>query len=404
MAKKKELKNKSVKSGKAKYKKVKKAVNGLPDGAKVTLAVTAFVLVVAFLIVCYLNPAIYINFLNLFKEKEESHITQIVGDDVYVDELSDVEVHFVNVGQGDSIVIKLPDEAVVLIDAYNDDVLFDYLKNTLKLTTIDYVLATHSDNDHIGAMDKIFNNFEVKKVFRPYIKYVGSIDIGDIYNLENEDESKVVTTNVYGNFLQYLSKETYFDGTEIKDCEWEFFNYDSDFSRNIHYNNKVYTYTFDFLTPTVSVEDIEYEDVNSYSPIIKFSYSGTDVLLTGDAENEALDEFIGKYTSKEDKEYLDVEILKVGHHGSKTSTTQPLLDLIKPEVAVISCGEGNSYKHPHKEVLDLFLNHKENGLDALIALYRTDLNGNIVLNISTTGFKFELENSNLFPNMYDAPV
>ena len=394
MAKKKEVKNKANKSKQTKYKKVKKAINGLPDKAKISLAVTAFILVAAFLIVCYFNPAIYENFLNLFKEQEESHISSIVGDDVYVDKLSDVEIHFVDVGQGDSIVIKLPDETVMLIDAYNDNKLLTYLQNKLKITTIDYFVVTHSDRDHIDAADIIFKNFEVKKVFRPYILYNGDYD----FDLEFNKGNTEANSNVYRDFLTYLLEETYVDGNEVKSCEWEFFNYESDFSKNIHYQNNKYTFTFDFLTPAAKVEDIYYgNDTNSYSPIIKFSYCGTDVLFTGDAEAATLDELLSTYTSQDDLNYLDVEVLKLGHHGSKTSTTTPFLDVVKPEYAIASCGLGNSYGHPHKEVLDM-LSLKN------VALYRTDLCGNIVLNISTEDYEFLLDNNNVLPeDMFTAP-
>ena len=394
MAKKKDVKSKTTNKKSTKNKKVEKAIKKLPSKARVALAVIAFTLVAAFLIVCYFNPAIYQNILNLFKEKEESNITNIVGDDVYVNELTDVNVHFVNVGQGDSIVITLPDDTVMLIDAFNDATLLSYLKDTLKLTVIDYVLITHSDADHIGAMDKVFENFQVKKVFRPYIVYGDDNTFDASFN----KGSKEANSKTYKTFLELLSKETYVDGNQTKECEWEFFNHSSDFSKNIHYNNETYTFTFDFLTPTVEISDIAYGDVNSYSPIVKFSYAGTDVLFTGDAEHETLEEFLDKYTSETDKAYLDVEVLKLGHHGSKTSTTDPFLDVVKPEYAIASCGVDNSYGHPHAEVLDLMLNNN-------VTLYRTDLSGNIVLNISTTGFEFNIQNPNVSASdMYTAPT
>lgn len=373
-------------------KKIKKEVAGLPPLTKRIIAVVAFLIIAGFIVLCYLRPDFYQKLLNLFTPKQDNFVTSVEGDDVYVTKLKDLQIHFVDVGQGDSIVISLPDNTTMLIDAYNDANLLDYLKNTLKLTTIDYLLATHSDEDHIGAMDVVFENFEVKKVFRPYIKYNKDNAFSTDFNQGSIDAN----SNVYKNFLTLLYKETYVDGNETKPCEWEFFNYNSDFSKNIHYNNEVYTFTFDFLTPTVQVEDIEYDDKNSYSPIIKFSYMGTDVLFTGDAEHDTLDEFLGKYVSESDKQYLDVDVLKLGHHGSKTSTTKPFLDLVKPEYAIASCGEGNSYGHPHQEVLDL--------LAGSVTLYRTDLNGNIVLNVTPTNFTFNLENSQFFENMYNAPV
>lgn len=373
-------------------KKIKKEFEGLSPLTKRIIAVVAFLVIAGFIVLCYLRPDFYQKLLNLFTPKQDNFVTSVEGDDVYVAKLQDLQIHFVDVGQGDSIVISLPDNTTMLIDAYNDANLLDYLKNTLKLTTIDYLIATHSDEDHIDAMDVVFNNFQVKKVFRPYIKY----NKDNAFSSDFNQGSINANTDVYKYFLTLLSEETYVDGNETKPCEWEFFNYNSDFSKNIHYNNEVYTFTFDFLTPTVQVEDIKYGDKNSYSPIIKFSYMGTDVLFTGDAEHDTLDEFLGKYVSESDKQYLDVDVLKLGHHGSKTSTTKPFLDLVKPEYAIASCGVGNSYGHPHQEVLDLLVGS--------VTLYRTDLNGNIVLNVTPTDFTFNLENSQYFENMYDAPI
>lgn len=381
----------------AKTKKiVKKVVKNSSPKTKTALAIIAFLIIAVFILVCYFRPDVFNKILSLFNKQEDSFISRIEGDDVYVDKLVDVEVHFIDVGQGDSIFITLPDGTNMLIDAFNDSDLLSYLKDGLKVKVIDYVIATHSDADHIGAMDKIFENFEVKKVFRPYVKYGKDTILSSDFN----KGSKEANSNAYKTFLELLNIETYVSGSEVKNCEWEFFNYESDFSKNIHYNDSVYTFTFDFLTPTTSVDNIEYSDVNSYSPIIKFSYCDTDVLFTGDAEDETLDEFLNKYVSSEDREKLDVEVLKLGHHGSKTSTTAPFLDVIKPEYAVASCGEGNSYGHPHQEVLNLLHNETYN-----VALFRTDLHGNVVLKIGTEDYTFNVENPNVLPSeIYTAPA
>ncbi len=389
---------KSTKTAKKIDKKIQRAI---PTSAKRVIAVIAFTLIASFIILCYFRPDIYTNILNLFNDKPENHVTRIDGDDIYVDELLETKVHFVDVGQGDSIIIQLPDGANMLIDAFNDDALIDYAKNTLHITTFNYVLATHTDNDHINAMDEVFLNFEVQKVFRPYVKYTGNNQTS--YAEDFNKGGSNVTTNVYDAFLTALKNEKYYDSYEKKpkSCEWEFFNKDSDFAKNVHFNDQVYTYSFDFLTPTSEISDISYSNVNDYSPFVKFSYMGNDVLFTGDAEADAIEELINKYNSESDKAYLDVEVLKVGHHGSRTSTNDNLLDLIKPEFAVISCGSGNTHSHPHQDVLTRFVNKNVN-------LFRTDLNGNIVLtlnqnNISSDSFVVETQNEYTVDNMYVGP-
>ncbi len=388
---------KSSKTTKKIQKKIEKSIS---SSVKRIIAVVAFTLVASFIILCYFRPDIYTSILNLFNEKPKNYVTKIDGDDIYVEKLLDTKVHFVNVGQGDSIIIQLPDGSNMLIDAFNDDALIDYAKNKLNITTFNYVIATHSHDDHIDAMDEVFDNFIVQKVFRPYVKYKGDNDYASDFNLGGS----TVTTDVYDAFLTSIKNETYFDAYEnkTKPCEWEFFNCDSDFAKNVHYNGQVYTYSFDFLTPTSDVEDIKYSNLNDYSPFVKFTYLETEILFTGDAEEDALNELLSKYSSDSDKAYLDVDVLKVGHHGSRTSTTTDFLKVIKPEYAIISCGTGNSYYHPHQEVLHRFLNGD-------VKLFRTDLNGNIVLTIGqseidASNFTLDVSNKYTSDNMYIGPT
>jgi hypothetical protein len=193
------------------------------------------------------------------------------------------------------------------------------------------------------------------------------------------------SSNTYGIFLNAIRNEKYVEDGVTKDCEWEFFTYTSDFGSNIYYNGKKTTYIVDFLTPTMNLTDMNYEDANDYSPLIKVSYCDFDIMLTGDAETEAEKDFIKAYSiSDEYKNYLDVDLLKVSHHGSGTSTTDEFLQLVKPEMAVISCGEDNSYFHPHQQVLDRLLQYNCN------ILYRTDTNGDVVLTVESQG-AYELD-------------
>ena len=354
------------------------------------LTVVVMVLVMIFVLVCYFNPTIYAGILNLLRGETEQTYD---GEYLVVNTLDNAEVHFIDVGQGDSILITLPDYKNVLIDAgdkkaeYNAHII-DYLKENAHKTsgkvTIDYFILTHPDADHVGGADEIFEEFDVKKVFRPYVKYVGT---SDTYTKDFNKGTYEHRTVAYSEFLTALRDEKY--GANNAQCEWEFFNYQSDFSGGVIYNDVKYTYYFDFLTPTSAVESIRYKDINDYSPIIRFSYQNASVMLTGDAETEAENDFVSKYLGEE--EYLDVDVLKVGHHGSSTSSTQAFLNIIQPEYAVISCGEGNKYNHPHTPTLNRLF-----AMDC--SLYRTDLHGDIKMVIDSTGeFNFITDKVNLNP-------
>ncbi|MBO5927004.1 MAG: MBL fold metallo-hydrolase [Clostridia bacterium] len=352
----------------------------------VSFLLVAFILVMA--IICYLNPVLYNKILRLIGK------TDLLGNISHTDynstEDSAMIVHFIDVGQGDAILIELPDETKMLIDAgdnkiENNNKLVSYLTD-INITKIDYLIATHADADHIGGMDKIFYNFEVKKVYRPYVFYAGDdYSFSKIFN--KGASSYAQSSKTYGGFLNDILNETYVENGKTKKCDWVFFDsYNHDFGGNIYYEGVNIKYAVDFLTPTSDLSKLEYADANDYSPIIKVSYGDFDLLLTGDAEKSSEAEFVKAYSEKEEYiNYVDVELLKVGHHGSGTSTSKAFLNLIKPEYAVISCGEGNSYFHPHQEVLDRLINANCQNV------YRTDNNGDIVLTIKRSGeFKFDV--------------
>ncbi len=364
---------------KIKKKDVKKAVKIAKKYPKVIIAL-AIILVVAFILYCYFNPNFYNKLFN------KTNYNQIDSTTIEVSNLVDLEIHIIDVGQGDSILIKIPDGKNVLIDAGDNsnsvkDKLESYFKEN-NVDTIDYLIATHSDNDHIGGMDRVFEVTEVKKVYRPYVRHENTSSSKYTFTSDFNQGETVHSTANYGEFLNCILDERHSNNLQ---CEWEFFTKDSDFSNNIVYENTTYTCTFDFLSPIPNLNELDYSDLNNYSPFIMLTYGDFKMLLTGDAETKAEEEFINAY--KQNSAYVDCDVLKVGHHGSGTSTTQDFLNLIKPEYAVISCGEGNSYKHPHKEVLDRLVN-----LTPTCTLYRTDNNGDIVIKVPyNSDFSFNLD-------------
>ena len=378
---KRKTKNKSM-------KKLKKAVTTV-----------LIILIILFVVACYFYPPLYGFVLKLFSREDEPEY-RVEGDITYIESgvMPDLKVHFVDVGQGDAIIIELPDGKNVIIDAgiqYGKDNteynLSPYIKTKTSVDSFDYAIATHADSDHIGNFDKILEEFEVKKIFRPHVLYTGAhFTFSPDFNKGGND-GKQPSKN-YGEFLNAIQNETYVENGVTKSAEWEFFTHESDFAGKISYEGEIYEYYFDFLTPRVdSFNDISYKNANDYSPIIKFTYQEVDILLTGDAEGgtegDAEDDFVAYYKKLTDYD-LDVEILKVGHHGSRTSTTQELLNLVKPEYAVIQCGEDNSYKHPHQETLDRLF-------DLNCTLYRNDKHGDVVLTITKeSSFTFATEKQN----------
>lgn len=244
-------------------------------------------------------------------------------------DLNDVMiVHYIDVGQGDSILIQVNDKNL-LIDAgsgSSEDDVVNYLnKNNIK--KLDYVLATHPHEDHIGGMDEVIENFEVGEFYSPKV---------------------AANTKTFKNMINELNKKNLKIKIVAEGMSDEF---------NLGEGAEVEVYT-----PMKGL----YGELNNYSPIMKVSYGETSFLFTGDAEREAELEAISSV------ENLKSDVLKVGHHGSSLSTTEKFLEKVDPEVGVISVGEGNKYNHPTDETLSR-LNDKS------IKTYRTDIDGTVVI-------------------------
>lgn len=245
-----------------------------------------------------------------------------------------IVAHFIDVGQGDANFIELPTGEVMLIDAgtsgYGDDIV-DYIQN-LGYTDIDYVVATHPHADHIGGMAEVIDTFDVGSIYMP---------------------KAVTTSKTYENLLETiqdknLSIHTGKEGVEV---------YSSD------------DLTIEMLAPVSS----SYSNLNNYSIVLKITYGDVSFLYTGDAEEENLSEITMDLSS---------DVLKVGHHGSDTSTTKEFLEGVSPSYAVISVGEGNSYGHPAESTIKLLEGYTNN-------IYRTDLNGTVV--ISSDGVNIDVK-------------
>lgn len=235
-----------------------------------------------------------------------------------------IMVHYIDVGQADSIYIDLPNNNDILIDAGNrgdGPTVVNYLK-TQGVDDLELLIATHPHEDHIGGLPDIYDSFLVEK----------TIDSGYIL------DSKVCAT-----FKQAATSEG---------------NYIADNNQHFIFGNV----TLDILT-----SDQTWDDCNNYSVVCRLDTGSIEFLFTGDAETPVENLLKGELAS---------EILKVGHHGSISSTSSSFLSKVDPEIAIISCGTGNTYGHPHQETLTKLQN-------AGVTTYRTDLAGNII--VTTNG-------------------
>lgn len=300
----------------------------------------------------------------------------------------DLKITFMDIGQGDSILIEFPDGKNMLIDSGDkrnaSKAVFDkYLKdkdgNKLKL---DYCVTTHPDSDHIGMMDYIYREYDVGKSYRPYV-YSTYKDSSVFDSTFNAGINIKASSQTYYKYLQGV----YDEGTY-----WEFFNDDSDFINSFtDLAGKELFYKVDFVMPYVS-SNLEgfsnFKTPNDFSAIIMLEYAGKRVLFTGDIENEtgknSAENLFVNYYSK-DSGAVDCDVLKVAHHGSDSSSSSQFLSVVKPEYSVISCGLSNKHRHPLKSTLD-------NLITAHSKIYRTDLQGTITLRINAKGqMKFEIQ-------------
>lgn len=243
----------------------------------------------------------------------------------------------------------------------------------------DYLLLTHADADHVGNMSWVIDTYEIKYIFRPnnYSDNSISSSLPSDFNTKTEG-GYVATSQVYANFMVSAYNER---------CPVEIVNKDSDFSNKIVFNGMEYSYTFDFLTPIADKSQVQYSDSNNYSPLVMLKYRDKTIMFTGDAEEKMLAEYVETYGSSN-----NVDVLKVGHHGSKNATTSEFIESIDPEYAVIQCGLKNKFKHPHAETLNIL-----SGYDINLKVYRNDTNGLITLNLGSD-LKFDLENPDVTYN------
>lgn len=238
----------------------------------------------------------------------------------------ELAVHFIDVGQGDSILIEGPDFAVLIDGGYkeNGPDVADYLR-ARGITRLDLVVATHPHGDHIGGLIQVLLEFEVDEVLDPGVAYA---------------------SGTYEEFLDVI------DSREIAFTEAR-----AGMRRDLGAGISLHV-----LHPA---DPQEGGDPNHLSVVTRLTYGNAAFLFAGDAEAADEEEMLERGHN------LRADVLKVGHHGSYTSTSRDFLRAVDPLCAVIMLGADNGYGYPHQEVLDL-LNDRD------IPIFRTDVHGTIV--------------------------
>ena len=260
-----------------------------------------------------------------FKEQKDENVKYSALNAIFTAETvsastDKMKIHFIDVGQGDCIFVEFPDGKNMLIDSGDngkEDNVKNYL-NDLGVEEITLLIATHADADHTGGMKEVFEEFKIRFCLRPFVYYNGEnkSKFEDSFNiLPSAEKSEHCKTKTYEAFLSAILNEN---------CGYEYFNTNSDFEQVFTYAGVQSSYSVDFLTPVNSAPYIGYSDANDYSPIFTLTYSDFVIMFTGDAEAVAEKELLLAYPN-----LPDVDVLKVSHHGSKTSTSLEFLKKIK---------------------------------------------------------------------------
>ncbi len=262
-----------------------------------------------------------------------------------VNSVAELKVHFIDVGQADSILIE-GSEKIMLIDAGNNadsELVKEYL-NAQNIEKIDYLVGTHPHEDHIGGLDYVINNFNIGKIYMPKI---------------------TATTKTFRDVVAAAK-------------------------------NKGLNFTTPKVSEVIDLGDAKctilapisetYEDTNNYSIVIRLEHGNNSFLFTGDAEEVVEKEMINSGVN------LQSTVLKIGHHGSNSSTSKEFLEKVNPKYGVITVGVDNDYGHPRQDVMDKL---KEKNVE----VYRTDENGTVIATSDGSIIKF-----NTSPGSYNGLI
>ena len=324
----------------------------LPFSNNICTRIDWYIIIIYYILIVYIIYLIKIDRVHIIKYFLKKYILKLIAIilvftisiNIYNNlGIKNLEIYFIDVGQGDSSLIKTPYNKVILIDGGGENsnsdfkvgekTLLPYLLNR-KIKKIDYIVVSHFDSDHVGGLLYIMEKVEIKNIV-----------IGTLF--ENSE-----------NLQQFLKI--------VKERELKVIIVEAGSRINIEKN--LY---FDVLWPSSS-EVIEENAINNNSLVCKLYYKDFSMLFTGDIEAIAEEKIYNKYKNTN---ILKSTILKVAHHGSKTSSTEKILNEIKPKIALIGVGKDNNFGHPSDTVLQSFdkINSK---------IYRTDKCGEISIKVN----------------------
>lgn len=262
---------------------------------------------------------------NLTDKEDENTNNEINNNSSDTDKVENnlIKIHYIDVGQGDSIFIELPNKKTMLIDAGESSkgkIVSSYISN-LGYYKIDYIVGTHPHTDHIGGLAHIINSFDIGNIYMP---------------------KAVSTSKTYENLLNTISQK----GLKITTARAGV-NIVSESNLNIN----------------IVAPNREYSDLNNSSAVVKITYGNRKFLFMGDAETKSENDIISD---------VSADVIKVGHHGSDTSSGQSFVNKVNPKYAIIMVGNNNQYNHPYQIIIDRWINSGAK-------VYRTDINGNIIV-------------------------
>lgn len=270
------------------------------------------------------------NTSDVAKVKTDNEIISSVSENINIDE-NKLNILYLDVGQADCELV-ICNGKTMLIDAGNakdGEKIVNGLKS-LGISKLDYVVGSHVHEDHIGGMSYIIDNFDIGNFYLPY--------------------NVTTTSSYYKKLLTSISNK----GLSISEAV---------IGDKIELGNAICEF--------MSVDNTEPENANLASIVIQLSYGELKYLFMGDAESE----------NEKSRDWNDIDVLKVGHHGSNTSSTQEFLNQVLPEISIISVGEGNSYGLPKDKIIE-----RLNNIGTII--YRTDIDG--TLQITSDGKSNEI--------------
>lgn len=250
------------------------------------------------------------------------------GPDPSLPTTGEAKVYVIDVGQGESILITTPETSMLIDAGENDkgDEVLDFI-DALGLDKIDYALATHPHSDHIGGLDTVLDNIEV-----------GEVLFGEV------PDEIIPTTKTYADVLDAIERNNVPLSLALPGDEYDL--------------------GCGAVVTVLGPISQEVTQLNNTSVVCRLDFGETSFLFNGDQE-APMERLLVEHRAA-----LDCDVMTMGHHGSSTSSTQEYVEAVSPQYATISCGKGNKYGHPNREVLELL--EEEH-----IEYYRTDLSGNI---------------------------